>query len=97
MSVNVNLELRNAVENASGIAQYKPGDLVEGTVQIIVEKNIKFRTATIALLWRTEGRGDLNTDTVDGKTLCWTNLHSTGAGDSRLRGEAQTQSGRFRS
>lgn len=42
----------------AGIAAFRPGDFVQGAVQITPEKDLRCRHFWVRLRWHTEGRGD---------------------------------------
>jgi hypothetical protein len=62
ITFNINLQ-EGLVEG--DFRRYEPGSAISGRVQIIPNEDISnARSAAVKLRWRTEGRGDLNSETL---------------------------------
>lgn len=67
--ITFSVTLRDGVMEA-GLMRYEPGDVISGLVQIIPNKDTNSRGAAVRLQWRTEGRGDTNSESI-GETEIW--------------------------
>jgi hypothetical protein len=61
--ITFNVSLREGLAEGEFI-RYEPGSPISGLVQIIPNEDINARSASVRLRWRTEGRGDMNSQSL---------------------------------
>jgi hypothetical protein len=67
--VTFDVSLREGVQEGE-FMRFEPGAPISGVVHLIANEDIKSRGASFRLQWRTEGRGDLNSESL-GQTEMW--------------------------
>lgn len=67
--ITFNVTLQEGVAEG-GFMRYEPGSAISGVVLIVPNEDVKARKAAVRLRWRTEGRGDMDSESV-GETEIW--------------------------
>ena len=67
--ITFNVTLQEGIAEA-GFMRYEPGSPISGLVQIVPNQDVNARKAAVRLRWRTEGRGDMDSESI-GETEIW--------------------------
>jgi hypothetical protein len=57
MAMDIKITIRGG-RDEGGVRAFKPGDLVQGSIQITPDQDAKCKHLYVRLRWHTEGRGD---------------------------------------
>jgi hypothetical protein len=67
--ITFNVTLQEGIAEA-GFMRYEPSSPISGLVQIVPNQDVNARKAAVRLRWRTEGRGDMDSESI-GETEIW--------------------------
>lgn len=64
MSADIVINFDAVTDLLGGVPRFDPSSTIRGSVQIVPHSNVNCRHIYVALVWRTEGRGDRDTGVV---------------------------------
>lgn len=62
-TATIQIEIRGG-EPEGEVMRFRPGEMLQGSVQIIAEDDLQARHVFLRLVWQTEGRGDRDQEVV---------------------------------